>query len=179
MYELHKYEQYFFDEATINRLANFVMQYHFPCCLCTPLLGQELERRGIRTCTLDIDTRFTTLRGYRQFDLTRPEWLGEHYGLIVCDPPFFNVSLHRLFNAIRVLSRYDYSQPLLIFYLARRAVSVIGTFSRFGVEPLDFRAGYLTVQGSERNDVALFGNLGSDAQSRLSGHRMVESASAS
>jgi hypothetical protein len=167
MYELHKYEQYFFDQATISHLADFVAQYHFPCCLCAPLIGQELERRGVKTCTLDLDERFAHLRGYRPYDLARPEYLGESFGIIVCDPPFFNISLDRLFRAVRVLSRYDYTQPLLLCYLTRRSSNVIGTFSRFGLERIDYRLGYQTVQSSERNEVVLFGNLGTDVHSML------------
>lgn len=167
MYELHKYEQYFFSRPTIEHLADFVAQHNYPCCLCAPLIGQELERRGIKTCTLDIDTRFAQLRGYKQYDLSRPEWLGETFGIIVCDPPFFNISLDRLFKAVRVLSRYEYTQPLLICYLSRRASNVAGAFCRFSLERVDYRVGYQTVQSSDRNEVVLFGNLGADAHARL------------
>ena len=167
MYELHKHEQYFFDAATINHLADFASHYHYPCCLCTPLVGQELERRGLKTRTLDLDERFAHLRGYQYYDIQRPEWLGETYGLIICDPPFFRVSLDRLFNAVRTLSRFDYTQPLLICYLSRRGSSVAGTFSRFGLERIDCPIGYQTVQTSERNEVTLFGNLGVEVHMRL------------
>lgn len=173
MYELHKYEQYFFDHLTINHLADFVSQYHYPCCLCAPMLGQELERRGIKACTLDIDRRFEHLRGFHYFDIARPEWLGETFGIIVCDPPFFRVSLDRLFSAVRLLSRYDYRQPVLICFLTRRATSIVGTFSRFGLERIDCPIGYQTVQASERNDVSLFGNLGEAAHARLANSKLA------
>ena len=42
MYELHENEQYFFDERTLQQLADFVSTFGNPCCLCAPLLGEAL-----------------------------------------------------------------------------------------------------------------------------------------
>jgi hypothetical protein len=159
MYELHENEQYFFDGPTLAFLGDFVARFANPCCLCAPLLGRELEARGVSVRTLDIDERFAGLRGFRRYDLYRPEWLGEEFGLIICDPPFYNVSLSQLFRAIRLLSRHNYGQPLLVSYLVRRAANVTGTFARFGLQPTGYRPGYQTVQKSERNEVEFFGNV--------------------
>jgi putative N6-adenine methyltransferase len=167
MYELHENEQYFFDKPTVTHLADFVQGYDNPCCLCAPLLGQELVRRGVRVRILDIDERFAHLDGFRRYDIYRPEWLGEEFGLIVCDPPFYNVSLSQLFAAIRMLSRNLYTQPLLVSYLARRSASVLGTFARFALEPTGYRPGYQTVQKAARNEIEFFGNLGEAEHSRL------------
>src|SRR5262245_52487961 len=130
MYEKHENEQYFFDAPTLLYLADFVAGFERPCCVCAPLLGQELERRGVAVRTLDIDERFAALRGFRRYDIYRPEWLGEEFDLIVCDPPFFGVSLSQLFRALRLLARNDYAQPMLISYLTRRTANVLGTFAR-------------------------------------------------
>jgi hypothetical protein len=159
MYERHEHEQYFWDEPTISHLADIAAQYPLPCCLCAPLLGQELEQRGVETRTLDLDTRFADLGGFREWNLYRPEWLGETFGLIVCDPPFFGVSLSQLFTAIRLLSRHDYAQPLLICYLSRRAINIQSTFWRFNLEPTGYEPGYRTVKDLDRNRIEFFGNL--------------------
>lgn len=169
MYERHEHEQFFWDAPTVSQLADFVAPFPNPCCLCAPLLGRELERRGIAACTLDRDERFADLRGYRAWDIYRPEWLGEEFGMIVCDPPFFGVSLAQLFTAIRLLSRHDYAQPLLLCYLSRRSSNVAGTFWRFGLEPTGYEPGYQTVQHTERNRIEFFGNLGPEASARLRG----------
>lgn len=169
MYERHEHEQYFWDAATVSHLADVVSPYPNPCCLCAPRLGHELERRGVQARTLDVDERFAGLRGFRRWDLYRPEWLGEQYGIIVCDPPFFNASLSQLFTAIRLLSRHDYMQPLLLCYLARRSANVLGTFWRFGLEPTGYEPDYVTVQDSDRNRIEFFGNLGREANARLRG----------
>lgn len=167
MVEKHENEQYFFDEATIAHLADFVSGFENPCCLCAPSVGKALEERGVSVRILDMDTRFAPLRGFRQYDLYRPEWLGETYGVIVCDPPFFHVSLSQLFAAIRTLSRNEFQQPLLISYLTRRADAVMGTFARFGLTPTGYSPAYRTVQNIARNEVEFYGNLGPELHARF------------
>jgi hypothetical protein len=159
MYELHENEQYFFDQPTLSYLADFVAKFPSPCCLCAPSLGRELEQRGLPVRTLDIDKRFADLKGFRYYDLYKPEWLGEEFGLIVCDPPFFNVSLAQLFTAIRLLSRHQYNQPVLLSYLTRRAANITGTFANFQIQATGYRPGYQTVQRIERNEIEFYGNV--------------------
>lgn len=69
MYEKHENEQYFFNKATLLYLADYAARYEMPCCLCAPLLGRELELRGVKVRTLDIDERFSALSGFRRFDI--------------------------------------------------------------------------------------------------------------
>ena len=160
MQERHEHEQYFFDRPTLATLAGVVAPFPRPCCLCAPLLGQELERRGVQVRTLDIDDRFAALAGFRRYDLYRPEWRDETFGLIVCDPPFFRVSLAQLFAAIRLLAHHDYTQPLLVSYLARREANLLGTFARFGLAPTGYRPRYQTVQEQDtRNAIAFYANV--------------------
>ena len=174
MYELHENEQYFFDRTTLGHLAEFVSGFETPCCLCAPMLGRELEQRGIEVRTLDVDERFASLNGFRRYDVYRPEWLGEEYGLIVCDPPFFSVSLSQLFAALRLLSMNNFEQPMLVSYLSRRASSVTGTFARFGLVPTGYCPGYQTVQKVERNEIEFFGNLGEARHRQLAGTLRTE-----
>lgn len=169
MYELHQHEQYFFDRPTITHLADFISAYPNPCCICCPMLGRELAARNIAVRILDIDDRFASLPGFRHYDLHRPEWLGEEYGIIVCDPPFYNISLSRLFAGLRLLSRNLYTQPLLITYLARRSSNILGTFSRFNLQPTGYRPTYQTVQKATRNEIEFYGNLGTEAHALLAG----------
>lgn len=159
MYEQHQREQYFFDRATLTHLADFVQGFNRPCCLCTPMVGQELVRRDINVTILDSDERFANLSGFQKYDLYRPAWLGQPFDLILCDPPFFNVSLSQLFQAIRLLSRYDTSQLLLICYLKRREANLLGTFAAFDLQPTGYNPGYLTVQAVERNEIEFYSNL--------------------
>jgi hypothetical protein len=169
MDERHENEQYFFDAATLSHLTAFVSAFSRPCCLCAPLLGQRLSQLQPRVSVriLDIDERFAECSGFRRFNLQRPEWLGEEYDLIICDPPFFNISLSRLFLALRTLSRNRYDQPLLITYPTRRAPNLLGTFHRFALRPTGYAPSYLTVQAHARNTIEFYGNLDEVQHERL------------
>ncbi len=159
MDERHENEQYFFDAPTLERLADFMSGWTDACCLCAPLLGQHLARRGVAVTILDIDERFADTPGFRRFDIYRPEHLAQRFSLILCDPPFHKISLSQLFAAVRVLSHYDFRQPLLISYLARRSAALLGTFAKFDLRPTGVFPKYLTVQDTERTAIEFFGNL--------------------
>lgn len=159
MYELHQNEQYFFDTKTTNKVADLLEPSDRSCVLCAPMVGMELEDRGCDVTTLDIDERFADLRSFRRWDLYRPERLDATVDVIFRDPPFFNVSLSQLFNAIRVLAHYDVRQHVAIGYLKRRSTAVESVFSPFGLRRISFALGYRTVQKCERNDIAVFANF--------------------
>jgi hypothetical protein len=171
MEERHDHEQYFFTPQTGAWLADFVARFDNPCCICAPSVGAELGRRGVRARVLDIDERFATTPGFRLYDLFRPEWLGEEFGIILCDPPFFNVSLSQLFAALRLLSKNRYEQPLLISYLRRRAANIEGTFARFGLTATGYFPRYQTVQALARNEIEFFGNLSPALHAQLAADR--------
>jgi len=159
MRERQEIEQYFFDDATLDDLTRVASRFDNPCCLCTPSLGEELEKRGVRVTTLDLDERFSHLRDFRLYDLARPEPMGERFGIIICDPPFLTISLPQLFTAIEVLSQQDYTQPLLINNLSSRARQITNVFAPFGLQPTGYHPGYRTIQNVGRNRMELFGNL--------------------
>ena len=162
MHEREEIEQYFFDGPTLDDLATLASRFTKPCCLCTPSLGQKLEARGVEVRTLDIDRRFSFLRGFVPYDIAKPEPLGEQFGIIICDPPFLSISLAGLFRAIEVLSQGSYRQPLLINYWSSRARDITRTFAPFRLAPTGYRPGYATIQNAGRNQMELYGNLGPD-----------------
>jgi hypothetical protein len=159
MLEKHEREQYFWDSVTVEQVADVASRFESPCALCAPLLGVELEKRSVVSRVLDVDDRFSHLSGFTRYDIYRPVWLGEEFGAIVCDPPFWIVSLSQLFTAIRLLSRYDTTQPLAICYPSRRGTNLCGTFARFGLRATGFFPKYLTVQSVERNEIEFFANF--------------------
>src|SRR5689334_2564510 len=81
--EHHHREQYFFDEKTLRELADFVGSFERPCCLCAPMLGRELHRRGRAVRVLDVDRRFADLSGFVEWDLYRPRHLDEEFDLVL------------------------------------------------------------------------------------------------
>jgi hypothetical protein len=167
MHEKPEIEQFFFDEPTLSQLAAFASTFDYPCCLCTPSLGQELEQRGVRVRTLDIDGRFSHLRGFQPYDLGSPRSLGERYGIIICDPPFLTVTLSQLLRVVEELSDGNYSQPLLINYLASRAPAITSTFAAFRLRPTGFNPGYARISNAGRNRMELYGNLSREQSTLL------------
>ncbi len=87
VHEEHQREQYFFDRATVTRLADIAARFDRPCCLCAPTVGRELSTRGAAVRVLDLDQRFADVRGFRSYDLYRPDYLDEAYGLKLAAPP--------------------------------------------------------------------------------------------
>jgi hypothetical protein len=159
MDELHSNEQYFFGSDTLNQLATFLEGWENPCCICCPMLGKELESRGVDVTILDIDERFSSLKGFKKYDLLRPEWIRKKFGIIVCDPPFYNLSLSKLSYALRMLSQHDFTQPMMVSYLKRRQKIVLRTFSKFNLQPSGFFPSYQTIQDCPKNEIEFFSNI--------------------
>jgi hypothetical protein len=165
MHENHAHEQYFFDEPTLETLAGLVARFERPCLLGAPMLARRLHERAPRrprqapVRLLDIDERFRDVPGFLKWDIYRPVPLEESFDVILCDPPFFNVSLSQLFTAVRLLARFDYAQPLMISYLARRESALRGTFARFNLEPSGMFPTYRTVQSCAKNDIQFYANF--------------------
>jgi hypothetical protein len=97
-----------------------------------------------------------------------PVWLGEKFGIILFDPPFFNaVPVSQLFVVIRELANFNHDQKMLISWPTRRSVVLLNAFHRFGLVPTGFRPGYTTVLNEGKNKIEFFGNLGADCQKLL------------
>lgn len=160
MEERWENEQFFFDDITTQALVNFVKTYDNPCLLCAPSLGKALIKQGLRCWILDIDDRFSYLPDFHYFDLKMPKKINhERFGLILCDPPFFNVKFSHLFKAIALLCNYNYEQPLLINCLSRRSKTMLKTFSPFKLLPTGIHASYQNVRTYKKNEMEFFGNL--------------------
>src|SRR4051794_26953037 len=113
MYELHKNEQYFFDTSTLLHLTSFVKPFDRVATLCAPMLGRSIADSGRTVTVLDIDDRFSDVPGFLHWNIERPQWIPNTFDIIICDPPFFKVSLLQLFKAIRMLSHNNFDQLLL------------------------------------------------------------------
>ena len=157
--ERHEREQYFFRQGSAAALCYALADFESPCVLCAPLVGAELSRRRRGVRVLDIDTRFEQVPGFRRWDLHRPDYIGERFGVVFCDPPFFTVSLAQLFKAVRMLAGHDVATPVAITYLSRRADALMGTFAPFGLRPTGYRPEYMTVENDGRNTIEVFANF--------------------
>lgn len=157
--EKHELEQYFFDRDTIAELAELVDCFENPCCVCTPMLAQALLERGREVALFDVDERFSSLPGFRKWDLERPVYLDEEFDFVICDPPFFNVSLRQLFHAMRTLTHFRYDLPLAMTYLSRRKGAFLRAMGDFELVDTGYRPRYETVEDSAKNEIALFANF--------------------
>jgi hypothetical protein len=160
MRERQEIEQYFFDAATLDDLARLAARFPNPCCLCTPSLGAELESREVKATTLDIDERFAHLRGFRRYDVLKPEALDDRFGIIVCDPPFLSITLPQLREVIQMLSHSNYRQPIVINYWVSKARAITSAFAPFGLQTTGYRPTYTSIQNTGRNAMQLYANLG-------------------
>ena len=154
--ERHEREQYFFDAVTVREWAGVAARFENPCILCAPTVGAELKGRAT---VLDTDERFAVYAGFRRWDLNAPDHLQDRFGVILCDPPFFAVSLGRLAAAIDLLSGYDPAQPVAVTYLKRREKPLLEALGRFALAPTGSRPRYRTVDTSGRNEIEVYANF--------------------
>jgi hypothetical protein len=141
-------EQFFYDKKTLKILADIAEKFEYPCLLCAPTLGDELIRRGRKVRILDIDMRFSRLKGFWYFDINNPKGLGEKYDLIICDPPFTIVAIEQLFYAVKRLSRNNQYQKILISweqqYLKEKFMKIFSYFNlRLTGFCLTYRQGFI------------------------------------
>lgn len=154
--ERHEREQYFFDAGTVREWAAVASRFENPCLLCAPTVGAELQGRA---AILDTDERFVVYPGFRRWDLNAPTYLPTRFGVILCDPPFFAISLGRLAAAIDLLSAYDPAQPLALTYLKRREQPLLRALARYNLHPTDSRPRYRSVDTSGRNEIEVYANF--------------------
>ncbi|MEL7169013.1 MAG: RNA 2'-phosphotransferase [Bacteroidota bacterium] len=157
--ERHDREQYFFDADTRDALADALAAYDHVCCLCAPTLAEALAKRGQQVTLLDLDERFAHVPGFQRYDLTKPEWLESEFDVIVCDPPFFTVSLTQLRQALATLSHHRTEVPVLVSYLTRRDRKLLTTFADYDFRPTGFFPSYETVADTQKNEIQFYGNV--------------------
>lgn len=156
--ERHENEQYFWTEASVSALADALMVFERPCCLCAPTLAEALEARGREVVLLDIDERFSQLSGFRHYDLTKPSYFEQSFDVIICDPPFFNCSLSQLFKALRLLAHFNMTTATIVSWLSRREGSLLQALRDFELQATELRPEYQTVAPGPKNDIQLYAN---------------------
>lgn len=160
--ERHENEQYFFTNEFENWYVNSIIEQFGDksiCCVCCPMIGKRLADAGVAVTILDIDTRFASYPQFKYFDITNPSYIETQFDLIVCDPPFFNVSFNVLLNALKSLSHYDTSTAIMITYLYRREEKFLHKLSEFNLHRISKQPTYKTVDVSDpKRDIRLYSN---------------------
>lgn len=157
--ECNAFEHYFFAEPTLDEMCDMLARFENPVILSAPRLGAAMERRGCVVPTLDIDERFSALSGFVKWNIRRPAPLSFKPDLIVCDPPFFGVSLPELSNAISLLAGFDPTTRLAMPYLSRQATAITETFRSFGLAATAYRPAYVNTENAMRTSIELFANF--------------------
>lgn len=162
MNELHENEQYFFTSEFENDFVNLIVNHYYGskiCCVCCPMIGTRLADIGINVTILDIDTRFSNYSQFKYYDITNPQYLDDEFDLIICDPPFFNVSFSKLNKALKSLTHYDTNVSVILTYLLRRETKFLTNLSEFGLHRMNIRPQYKTVDVTDpKRDIRLYSN---------------------
>lgn len=162
MKELHENEQYFFTEEFEDWYVNTIIESFSDkkiCCVCCPMIGKRLVEAGLDVSILDIDTRFDTFKEFKYYDIKNPKYLDIEFDVIVCDPPFFNVSFTELLHAMKTLAHFDTSKIIFMTYLLRRESKFVNKFSEFGINRIANRPQYKTVDVKDpKRDIRLYSN---------------------
>ena len=162
MKELHENEQYFFTKEFEDQYVQLIVDYYSNstiCCVCCPMIGKRLVEAGLDVTILDIDERFSSYSQFKCYDITKPKYLDIHFDVIICDPPFFNVSFGKLKKALQMLSHYDMNTAVILTYLLRREDTFIRKFSEFNLHRMNRQPQYQTVDVTDpKRDIRLYTN---------------------
>ena len=126
--EDHRYEQFFYDEATTLQLYQLVDLHERPLLLCNPSLAVLAERKSKPYLLLDRDTRFDFLSGYRPFNLMEPYLISDFdFDAVFIDPPFANVTPEQVARCLRLMGAD--SVPLFVAYNSRGEDALLGAMN--------------------------------------------------
>lgn len=168
MEEDHRFEQFFWDDDTVDRLWRVARGYSKPLFLCCPSLGCRAESEGHDYVLLDRDTRFKFLKGYKRFSLQEPFILPNKaaYDAVFIDPPFANVEPADLAKCVHLMapSPAQRSVPTFIAFPADRGAQLVEAFGGGDVPPLEMKPtnlGYRdTVSEETQSRIHIFGPRG-------------------
>mmetsp|Transcript_1702 Transcript_1702/g.3627 ORF Transcript_1702/g.3627 Transcript_1702/m.3627 type:complete len:270 (-) Transcript_1702:231-1040(-) len=134
--EDHRYEQFFYDNATTNQLYQLVDLYERPLLLCNPTLAVMAEKKGRPYKLLDRDTRFDFLGGYEAFSLTEPHLItGYEFDAVFIDPPFANVTPEQVARCLRLMGADRV--PLWVAYNSRREEKLLESMNALDCPSLE------------------------------------------
>jgi hypothetical protein len=167
--------QFFYTAETARRLVASLDHFSKPCCLCTPRLAWEWHERGRTVRLLDYDVRFSSLPGFRRFDLLRPEPLDEDFDVIVVDPVYYPAAT--LARAVRALVRPTSTTALYISFPVQRESELLSAFGGFGLRALRTRLAWCNLKAEHRTKFRLYGRTplprGSRRRSKPAAQREV------
>ena len=124
-------EQFFFSKSTAEYLTHKLSDFNYVCCLCTPRLACEIEKSGKKVRLLDIDDRFSFIRGYQPYDISRGEKLNEDFDAVFVDAPFSLSEIELLHGIECVCNGCKGGVTLCVVFPAVREASLLRTFAPY------------------------------------------------
>lgn len=166
--EDHRFEQFFFDDATTQRLTRLAGTVRDPLLVCLPSIALSLARSGQPARLLDRDKRFAGLPRMQRFDLQSPDYIDGQHDLLMCDPPFANVTLPRLRETLELLittAMAPQSAPALaLCYISDRDAALKKAFAHHDLQAVGPPLGYRSVSASTQARIRLYLSAGARAR---------------
>lgn len=166
--EDHRFEQFFFDAATTQRLTRLAGTVRDPLLVCLPSIALSLARSGRPARLLDRDKRFVDLPRMQTFDLQAPDYVDGNHDLLMCDPPFANVTLDRLRETLDLLvatAMAPKAAPALaVCYISDRDAALKRAFAHHDLQAVGPPLGYRTVSASTQARIRLYLSAGARAR---------------
>lgn len=162
--EDHRFEQFFFDEATTRRLSQLARTARDPLLVCLPSIAVSLHQDGHPARLLDRDKRFSGLPRMQTFDLHAPDYVDGQHDLLMCDPPFANVTLDKLRDTLDLLvstAMKPHPQPALaLCYISSRDSALKAAFAPYDLQTVGPPLGYRSVSASTQARIRLYLSAG-------------------
>lgn len=160
--EDHRFEQFFYDEATTDRIMRFAARYERPLFLCNPSLAARAEKAGMDYLLLDRDPRWgerLPKHRFRRFELSQPRQARFDYDAVFCDPPFANVALADLRKVVDLLAATpeQAAAPLWLAFVSDREEAVLEAFDGYQLERKPPALGYRSVKEKTQERIFLYG----------------------
>ena len=160
--EDHAFEQFFYDDATQDRIMRLVQNHERPLFLCNPSLAVRAERAGMDYLLLDRDPRWKKVlpKGrFRQFELSSPRQMRFQYDAVFVDPPFANIQLRDLRRTVDLLASNEAqaAAPVYLAFISDREDAVMDAFAGYGLERKGPALGYASVKQSTQERIYLYG----------------------
>ena len=160
--EDHAHEQFFYDDATQDRIMRLVKNHARPLFLCNPSLAVRAEAAGMDYLLLDRDPRWKSVlpKGkFRQFELSQPRQMRFQYDAVFVDPPFANVELADLRRTVDLLAANETQAkaPVYLAFISDREDAVMDAFHGYGLERKGAALGYHSVKQSTQERIFLYG----------------------
>lgn len=157
--EDHRFEQFYYDKDTQQRIFRIMQRFEHPLLLCNPSLAVMADKAGLDYQLLDRDRRFSFLKGYREFSIMEPHLVEYPYDSVFVDPPFANVTPLELRRCLDLMAPDEHRRsevPLFVAYNSKRELPLLAAFE--ARQPLEkkWSLRYMSVTDNMQDNIYLY-----------------------